>query len=308
MRRAAYLGIAVLAAATACGSATVSSGPGAPADITVAALPIVANAQVYIARQQGLFAKQGLHVTIKNVVQTPAATADMVHGSVDTITGANLTSFFEAQDSGVLDIRIVAEQSTCTPGSNLVVVLPHSPIIKPAQLATATIAVNVLNSVQSMTINEVLASEGVPTDHIHYVVVPFATMATALAAHRVDAAAEVEPFLEEAYLSDGVRDVLDGCQGPTSGIPLAGSVATAQWVRQNPGTARRFEGAMDQAAVMANTDRAIVTPLGLLLGQWNALGYSSIGLRTSWGPVRWFDDVRALGRAHEAQARTTAWE
>jgi NitT/TauT family transport system substrate-binding protein len=111
----------------------------------VAALPIVANAPVWIAEDQGLFAKDGLHVTIKPVAQSTAATADMVHGSVDIITGANFVSFFQAQYRGVLSLKIVAEESTCVPNANQIIVPKDSPIIKPSQLEDATIAVNVLN-------------------------------------------------------------------------------------------------------------------------------------------------------------------
>jgi ABC-type nitrate/sulfonate/bicarbonate transport system substrate-binding protein len=81
-------------------------------------------------------------------------------------------------------------------------------------------------------------------------------MAVLLYAHRIDAAAEVEPFLEEAYRQYGDRNVLDACQAnsPTHGIPLAAAFATAQWVSQNPKTAREFQTAMQQAAVIANGD------------------------------------------------------
>jgi NitT/TauT family transport system substrate-binding protein len=88
-------------AATACGHpGAAGSGPEKP-DITVAALPIVANAPVYIAQEEGLFARAGLHVTIEPVAQSTAAIADLLHGSVDVITGANFVSFFKAQDAGI---------------------------------------------------------------------------------------------------------------------------------------------------------------------------------------------------------------
>jgi NitT/TauT family transport system substrate-binding protein len=254
---AAYLGIAVLAAATACGSSSTAS-TGNPSDITVAAIPIVANAPVWIAQEQGLFAREGLHVTIKPVVQTTAATADMVHGSVQIISGANFVSFFQAQDTGVLSLKIVAEESVCVPQANQVIVPPGSPVIGPRQLKDATIAVNVLSNVQTLTTDEVLAADGVPTDHIHYVVVPFPDMATALAAHRVDAANEVEPFLSQAEVRYGDVPVLDACQGPTLNLPLSGSVALSGWVAAHQQEAREFQDAMQQAATLGDENRSLV--------------------------------------------------
>ena len=258
-RRTLALSMAVTAlAASACGhSAAADSGPEKP-DITVAALPIVANAPVYIAQREGLFARAGLHVTIEPVAQSTAAIADLLHGSVDVITGANFVSFFKAQDAGIFSVKILAEEATCVPSANEIVVMPRSGISKPADLAGKTIAVNILNDIQTMTANEVLSADDVNTSHIRYVVVPFPQMATALAAHRVDAAYEVEPFLSEAEAKIGAESVLDTCAGPTVNIPIGGAVTTSMWARQYPATARAFQHAMEQAAAMADTSRALV--------------------------------------------------
>jgi NitT/TauT family transport system substrate-binding protein len=256
---AASLAAAVTAAAAACGTPASATGPGPEKpDITVAALPIVANAPVYIAQQDGLFARAGLHVTIKPVAQSTAATADLLHGSVDVITGANFVSFFKAQAAGVLSLKILSEEATCAPNANEIVVPPHSPITKPADLAGRTIAVNISNDIQTMTTNEILKADDVTTARIRYVVIPFPDMATALAAHRIDAAYEVEPFLSEAEAKIGAVPVLDNCTGPTAGIPIGGAITTTAWAQNYPRTARAFQHAMAQAAALADTNRALI--------------------------------------------------
>jgi hypothetical protein len=58
--------------------------------------------------------------------------------------------------------------------------------------------------------------------------------------------------------------------------------------------------AAEDALVNPQTIAAIVTPIGLILGQWKALGWASIGLRTYNGTVRWHDDVHGRGVAHQA--------
>jgi NitT/TauT family transport system substrate-binding protein len=227
---------------TGCGSssgATTSSGPEKP-HITVAALPIIANAPVYIAQQESLFRCQGLDVTLEPVTQSTAAIADLLHGSVDVITGANFVSFFRAQARGVLSLKILANEASCTPNANEVVVLPHSSIRRPGQLVGKTIAVNILSDIQTMTANEVLRANDVDPSRIHYVVVPFPSMAAALAAHRIDADYEVEPFLSEAEDAIGAQPVLDACFGPTLNIPIGGAVTTASWAQQYLNTASRL--------------------------------------------------------------------
>lgn len=83
-----------------------------------------------------------------------AAIADLRHGNVDVITGANFVSFFKAQGEGVLSVKILAEEATCAPGANEIVVPEGSPITRPADLAGKTIAVNILGDIQTMTTSE----------------------------------------------------------------------------------------------------------------------------------------------------------
>jgi NitT/TauT family transport system substrate-binding protein len=249
-----------VAGASGCGSSQGATTPNGPekTHITVAALPIVANAPVFIAQQAGLFRRQGLDVTIEPVAQSTAAIADLLHGSVDVITGANFVSFFRAQARGVLSLKILVNEATCTPNANEVVVPPHSSITKPAQLVGKTVAVNILSDIQTMTAGEVLRANDVDPSRVHYVVVPFPAMAAALAAHRVDAAYEVEPFLSESEDAIGAQPVLDACFGPTLGIPIGGAVTTASWAQQYPNTARAFQRAMEQAAAMADRNRPLI--------------------------------------------------
>lgn len=262
MRRRAAAGlvaVALAAAAAGCGPAAGTSAAGPEkTQITVAALPIVANTPLYVAERQGLFQRHGLSVTIKTVTQSTQAIPDLLHGSVDVITGANYVSFFKAQDSGVLSVKILADEATCAPGANEIVALPRSRITRPAGLAGKTIAVNILNDIQTMTAGEVLHADDVSTARVRYVVVPFPAMATALAAGRVDAAYEVEPFLSEAEARIGAQPVLDTCSGPTVNIPIGGAVTTAAWAARYPRTARAFQLAMQEAAAMADSSRPLV--------------------------------------------------
>jgi NitT/TauT family transport system substrate-binding protein len=205
-----------------------------------------------------LFRRQGLDVTLEPVTQSTAAIADLLHGSVDVITGANFVSFFRAQARGVLSLKILANEASCTPNANKVVVLPHSGVTKPGQLVGKTIAVNILSDIQTMTANEVLRANDVDPSRIHYVVVPFPSMAAALAAHRIDAAYEVEPFLSEAEDAIGAQPVLDACFGPTLNIPIGGAVTTASWAQQYPNAARAFQRAIEQAAALADRNRSLI--------------------------------------------------
>jgi NitT/TauT family transport system substrate-binding protein len=105
---------------------------------------------------------------------------------VDIITGANYVSFFRAQAKGIISLKILADDEDCLPGTHVVLALPHSGITTPAGLAGKTIAVNLLNDVQTMMTDETLKAGAVNTLP-HYVAIPFADMPAALARHQVQA-------------------------------------------------------------------------------------------------------------------------
>jgi NitT/TauT family transport system substrate-binding protein len=243
---------------SSCGTTTPPAAPAHLTRITVGALPILDDLPVYLAQQQGYFARQGLDVSIKTVEQSTDALPDLLHGSVDIITGANYVSFFTADAKGLIDLRILTDGADCVENTHDVLALPGSGITAPADLAGKTIAVNILNNTQTMMTDETLQASGVKTMP-HYVVIPFPQMPSALAAHRVQAIYEIEPYLSEAEATYGAEKIIDTCAGDgNTDLPLAGSVTTSQWVHTHPGIGRAFQRAMAEAATLADTNRPVV--------------------------------------------------
>ncbi len=78
--------IAAVSTALASGCGTAALTPPTPPpeepDITVAALPAVDLAGLYVAQDQGLFARQGLHVIIRKIASSEAIIADQLEGQV----------------------------------------------------------------------------------------------------------------------------------------------------------------------------------------------------------------------------------
>ncbi len=257
-------GIAIFTAAAATAFSLVFTGcstsPSAkPAThLTVAVVPIVQAAPLFIAIKDGYFKREGLNVTPKITQQSTAAVSDMLHGTVQIVAAANYVSFLQAQATGALSIRILAANSRCDNGSNLVLTLPGSGITRPSDLAGKSIAVNINPNIQTLAVGAVLRSEGVPPSSVHFVTIPFPDMLAALRAHRVNAISEVEPFISDAEAAGAVK-VLNGCQGPTAGIPLAGYFSTSSWAQQYPGTAAAFQTAIQRAQQYAAQNRSAIT-------------------------------------------------
>jgi NitT/TauT family transport system substrate-binding protein len=252
-------------AAAAVALFTSSCGGGSAANpgtisITVGALPVVDDVSAYIAADEGIFQRDGLNVTIKQVLQSTLAIPEMQKGTIDIIGGGNYVSFIKASASDPANppYRIISEAATCASGSFDVLALPSSGIQTPADLQHKTIAVNLTNNIQTLMINSVLKSDDVNPATVRFVVIPFPKMVAALEAHKVDAMSAVEPFITTAEQKAGAQPILDQCSGPDSNLPLSGYFSTTAWAQQHPQAVRRFQQAMAQAQEIADTDRAQV--------------------------------------------------
>ena len=80
---AAAAAVSLLAAG--CASANGSAAPGSveKSNLTVAMVPADDTAGWYIAQQEGLFAKQGLHVTIDAAISSETAIQQQLEGKFD---------------------------------------------------------------------------------------------------------------------------------------------------------------------------------------------------------------------------------
>ncbi len=239
-------------------SASPSSAKLEQSSITVGALPVVDSAGLYLANKLGYFKQEGLTVKIAPVTQSTQAIPDMLHGTIAIIGGANYVSFIEAQAKGTAQFKVVAEGVTCKPNTFGVAVLPSSGITKPADLAGKTVAVNLTNNIQTLTLNAVLKADGVDPSKVKYVVIPFPNMVTALKAKQVNAISAVEPFLGGALGADGAKQVVSSCDGPVANMPMSGYLATSAWTQKNPNTAKAFQTALLKAQAYANANPSAV--------------------------------------------------
>jgi NitT/TauT family transport system substrate-binding protein len=248
----------VLAACGSSGGAKPSASGLEKTHLTVAALPIVDDAPLFLAIKKGYFRQAGLTVTPKIITQSTLALPDLLHGSVDIVGGGNYVSYMEGQARGTFSLKILVAGTECKPASFGVLALPSSGITSPAKLAGKTIAVNLSSNIQTLTASAALKADGINPASVKYVVIPFPDMAAALKAGRVSAISVVEPFLTGAEQALGAKLVLSQCSGSLARFPLSGYFTTAAWAQQNPRTAQAFQRAMDKAQAYADANPAAV--------------------------------------------------
>jgi len=246
------------ASSSASGSASPSTAKLEQTSITVGALPVVDSAGLYLAQKLGYFKQQGLTVKITSVAQSTQAIPDMLHGTIAVIAGANYVSFIEAQAKGTAQFKVLAEGVTCKPNTFGIAALPSSGITSAKDLAGKTVAVNLTNNIQTLSLNAVLKADGVNPSKVKYVVVPFPNMISALKAKQVAAISAVEPFLGGAIAADGAKQVVSSCDGPVADLPMSGYLSTSDWAQKNPNTARAFQTALLKAQAYADSNPSAV--------------------------------------------------
>ena len=229
--RPAFLTSLLLTAALAVGcgggGSKASSGNGLEKKtITVAALPLMDSAGLYIAQQRKFFQAEGLTVKIQPVAQSILALPALKNGQVDVISGGNYVTFLQAYDKGTLKLRILADAAAQAPRFMAALVAKNSPIKSPKDLEGKTIAVNIPNNIQSLTFNEVLKANDVDPSKVHYVQIPFPQMGAALQQHKVDVVHTGEPFGTAIQRKLGARMILDGGGAPVTDLPVSGYLST----------------------------------------------------------------------------------
>ena len=239
-------------------AATLAASKPEEPDITVAAIPAVDLAGLYIAQNEGLFAQQGLHVTLEEIASSQSIIASQLKGQVD-ITAGSYVPYISAQAAGAR-FRILAEASILGAGSRELITTADSPITTVAGLAGKKIGVNGTNSIGTLLISSVLAEHGISPKKVDFVTDAdgFPTMPGQLQDGAWDAAFLSEPYITVAQEEYGDQVLADLDQGAISNFPIDGYVATQAWAQKYPKTAAAFVRAIEAGQRIANSDAPAV--------------------------------------------------
>jgi NitT/TauT family transport system substrate-binding protein len=244
------------------GCESASSGPPKVSglektNLTVGAVPVADEAGLYIAQDEGLFAAEGLHVTIDPILSSADSTKGQNDGKFD-ITAGNAVSYVQEQVAHQSDLEIVAEGSLMQANNQALYTLPGSLVTNISDLKGRRIGVNVLNNIGTLLISSVLQEHGMSVRDVHFVPVPFPALGQALKQRKIDAAWLPEPTASADAQSMGLEELADLDQGATQDFPIQGYAVTADWAKKYPNTLKAFTTALSQGQEIADTDRAAV--------------------------------------------------
>ncbi len=262
---------AVAVTILAAGCSSGGSGGGAPlklekTNIVVDAFPAIDSAGLYIAQMQGLFAAQGLHVTIVPTPAIPPSTQNLITGQEEgkyDITAGDYVTYIEDQ-LGVgepkADLRIIAEASFLQPNVLTLLVKGGSSISSVGQLKNKIVSVNAPKDIGTLLIDSLLIEHGLQPSQVHFTAVPFPGVANALTAPNTHLSASFapEPFASLGEAAKGLTELADLDQGSTQDFPIQGYAVTAAWAKKYPNTLKAFTTALSQGQEIADTNRAAV--------------------------------------------------
>jgi NitT/TauT family transport system substrate-binding protein len=259
----AVAGLAAVLLAAGC----TGAGPGAGASangvstLTVAAVPDVNDAPLYIAAEQGQFTAEGLKVQIKDYSSARSEIAALRAGTVDVAAG-DYVDFFYAQDSNP-DMAIVAEGYNAATGVMEVLVRANSDITTPQQLAGTTIGTpepqeipynpSTPYSMETLATQSALQDNGVDPASVTWKPMPAPDLIGALGSGQVSAIVVTEPYIYQAESQIGAAEVLDSLSGTTASLPLSGYFALASFARAHTDVLQKFRAALESVQGGANT-------------------------------------------------------
>jgi NitT/TauT family transport system substrate-binding protein len=257
--RALIFSAAVALLLTGCGGTGQSSAAPAGANglekatIKVGALPIPDAAALYIAQAKGFFKEEGLTVQPIPVTGGAAALPRVKSGELD-ISHTNYVSTFLAVSKGE-KIRLVADMYQAGPNCYVIMVPKNSPIKTVADLKGKTLLVNNLRNIATLTAATQLKVAGLTENDVHFAEKPFPEMGEWLDSGKADAAWVSEPFVTANQSQRGFRKLTDTMTGQTEDLPIAGWMATDEWVKKYPKTLAAFRRAIAKAQAIAASNR-----------------------------------------------------
>jgi NitT/TauT family transport system substrate-binding protein len=226
-------------------------GGGDSAEVTtlkVGVIPIADVAPLYLGMEKGFFEEENLEIE-PQLAEGGAAIVPAVISGDYQIGFSNTTSLVIAASKN-LPVQIISQGVVGGTGDDDawdgVVAAKGTGIKTPKDLEGKTVAVNTLNNIGPLTINNAMEKAGADYTKIKYVEVPFPDMNAALEAKRVDAAFEVEPAFSGGKAGGGTV-VFHSYPETAPSLTVATYFASKEYIAKNTDVVERFKRAIEKS-------------------------------------------------------------
>ncbi|XSC47377.1 ABC transporter substrate-binding protein [Bradyrhizobium sp. RDT10] len=243
----------------AIGALLLLATPAAAADKV--GITTTANAEVaaiYVAQEEGIFAKNGLDTEIKIIGLNPNIPAAVLSDSVQ-IGVPTPTVFSQAIDNG-LDLVTIAGVSTISADYKGVAlaVKADSATAGAKDFVGKTVAVPGLNAVLHVALQIWFDKNGVNPKSVRYIEAPLSTMSDLLKSGQVDGVIGIDPFLPRMIDTGVAKLTAYFFAEVAAGQQTMVYATTRAWAEKNPKAIAAFRKSLAEAAdfIAANPDKA----------------------------------------------------
>lgn len=236
-------------------AAQAQSNP-APAKLTIGTVGTAA-ASLFVAKEEGFFAKRGFDASIVMVTLDPDIPAALMSGSLD-LAVVTATTFFQAVDGGLDLVVVLGGTATSTrPTDEAVVAATGSGIHAAKDFVGRKVGVPGIGAALHVLFRYWLTERGVDFHGVNFVEAPLPRMRDMLGAKLLDATVAVNPFIGQ-ITDAGVGYIAVPLSGELpSGKPIVMYVATREWAAHHGKELALFRDAIAEGAkfVVADPDK-----------------------------------------------------
>ena len=232
---------------SACGS------PAKPATLKIAVLPIIDTLPMYVAQQEGLFAKHGVNVEFVPVASAPERDQLLAVGQTDGAVNETLSDMLFNKDKIQMQAVRYALRPTEGHGHFFILASAQSGITTPDGLKGVEIGVSQGTVIEYVT-ERLLQSAGLTVDEIKTTAVPkISDRMALLASGKLQAGVLPDPLASLA-VGQGAVIVADDSTHPEYGFSVISFRKTV--IDANPKTVKGFLVAIEEATALLNADAA----------------------------------------------------
>ncbi len=233
---------------------SLPAGPGRaeePTELTLGYGLTADYLPAYIAKENGIFAKHGLDVTMKAVTSSSLAPPALVSNSLQ-ISQATPPNLLLANDGG-MDLVSVAGVGRLTAAHPHTSLVTHAgfTINKPQDLIGKKIAVPGINSAMDLVLRKWLIDGGVRLNQVTIVEAPFQQMGDMLKSGQLDAAFQFEPLLSRTLKSGSAVKSLDIMSMTNPDVLGAIYMSTREWANAHRQAIKAFNQSLAEAISFA---------------------------------------------------------
>jgi NitT/TauT family transport system substrate-binding protein len=249
-------------AAAAFGTALLPQAGSAQAKratVRVGVVPTDVSGEPYYADAEGIFRRAGLDAQVQTL-SSGGAIVDAVAGGALDVGFSNLSSAAQARSRGI-PVALLAPATLYRSVAPVTLLMKArgSTLERAADLNGKVVGVDTLHGLLQVAVVAWLTQNGADAKSVRFVEIPFASMAPALKAGRIDAAMMSEPSL--TIFKNDVALLAKAYDAIAPEFLIGGFVVNTSWLKANRATAKAFASAIVGTARWANARHAQTAPI-----------------------------------------------